>query len=330
MKLLITGSTGFLGSYILKELENPDYKRKLDIEKIRLLVRNSEKAKKIKSDIYPIEIVQGDLTDRKAIKRAVEGIDAVIHTASKYNITGKKKDFIQTNVQGTRYLLEELAPGTTFILTSTVGVYGYSANKGKPFKEDYEPKRPFWHYQVTKKMQEDLAREMCKEKGITFVALRPPMISGAGDEPTRILMENLEKKRIFITRGGKGIVPVAHPIDAARAHLLALEKAKEVNGKAFHFVSFHIKFIDFANTFCEKLGLKPVKIRAPYWFIYAFAAFMEFLPFPSDFSRFSVKILGASDTLDTTNIEKDLEFKPIKNVHDVVNEAVEWYKSLKK
>ena len=74
---------------------------------------------------------------------------------------------MRTNVEGTRNIIEVLEPGATLILTSSTAVYGYSANKGKPFSEDYEPKKPFGHYQNSKKMQEDLARELCSEKGIS-------------------------------------------------------------------------------------------------------------------------------------------------------------------
>ena len=329
MKLLVTGGTGFLGSYILKELEKPGYKEKFKLETIRLFVRNPEKGKKIKSDKYKIEIVVGDMTDEAAIKEAVKGIDAVIHVASKYAIKGKKKDFMKINVDGTRYLLEGLEPGSIFVLTSSTAVYGWSTNKGQPFAEDYEPKNPFWHYQVSKKMQEDLARKMCQEKGIYFVALRPPMISGPGDDPTRVLMDNLKKKMIPLCRGGKGIVPVTHPEDAANAHLLALEKAKENDGEAFHFVSFHVPFKDFANEFNKGLGLKPLKMKVPYWMIYSFAAFLEFLPLNLDYTRFSVKMLGASDQLITTKITEKLGFKPKYKLEESVKESVEWYKALK-
>ncbi len=328
MKLLITGGTGFLGGFVLKELENPIYKEKFSLEKIRLFVRSGKKAEKIKSKLYEFEIIEGSITDKEAVQKATEGIDSVLHIASKYSIHGKKKDFITTNVDGTANLLNALAPGSTFILTSSIAIYGYNANKGKPFTEDYEPKKPFWHYQVTKKMQEDLAREKCKEKGITFVALRPPMISGPGDEPTKIFIENLEKRRIVLCRGGNGFIPVVHPTDAAKAHLLALEKAAEVDGEAFHFSSFHVKFKDFANAFTKELGIKKIKMRVPYWFIYSFATVLEFLPFNTPYSRFAVKFLGGSDQLDNSKITEKLGYQPTFKLEETVKESVDWYKTL--
>lgn len=225
--------------------------------------------------------------------------------------------------------MEALNKGSILILTSSVGVYGYNANKGKPFTEEYEPKMPFWHYQVTKKMQEDLARVKCKEKGIIFVALRPSMILGPGDEPTRIFMENIEKRRIILARGGKGFIPVVHPIDAAKAHLLALEKATKVNGEVFHFSSFHVRFKDLANAFTKEMGIKPIKMRVPYWFIYSFATIMEELLKNSPYSRFAVKFLGASDQLDFSKITQQLGYQPIYKLEETIKETVDWYKSLK-
>jgi len=329
LKLLITGSTGFLGSNLLTELENPNYKKKLGIETIKLLVRSKEKAKNIKSDLYTLEIIEGDLSNISALKKAAENVDAVIHIASKYAVKGRYRDFYTANVEGTKNLIDQLKPGTKFVLTSSVAVYGFNANKGRLFKEDFEPKKPFGPYQKTKKLQEDLAREMCKENGLFFVALRPPMISGRGDEPTRILLENIKKRVIMFGRGGKGLIPVMHPRDVAKLHLLALEKIEDVNGEAFHATSVHVPFEEYVNAYARAAGLKEIKLKVPYWFIYSIGAFMEFISFNTlDMNRFSVKMLGSSDHLDLTNVTEKLAFKPDYTLEEIVKEGAEWYKEL--
>lgn len=328
-KILLTGGTGFLGKNILKELENPVYKEKLQIESIRLLVRNPAKAKDIKSELYDLEILEGDIIDPIAVRKAVAGVDAVIHVASKYSLKGKMEDFMSANVDGTRNIIEALKPGTVFILTSSTAVYGYNANKGKPFNEDFEPKNPFGNYQKSKKMQEDLARQLCKEKGIVFVAIRPPMILGPGDEPAKVLMGGLEEGRVILLRGGKGTIPVVHPRDAAKAHLLALEKASELNGESFHLASFHVRFKDYANAFSKELGLEPLKKKAPYSLVYFLAWLLDISPKEHDITRFTVKFLGSNTQLDVSNITEKLGFKPDYSLEQTVKETADWYKSLK-
>ncbi|HUT82115.1 MAG TPA: NAD-dependent epimerase/dehydratase family protein [Candidatus Bathyarchaeia archaeon] len=329
MKLLITGATGFLGSYILRELDKPVYKDKFSIEKINLLVRNREKAKNIKHNQFPINIIEGDITDEQAVKKAVEDVDTVIHVASLYKIWGRKKDFYNINVKGTEYLLNALQPGSTFILTSTIGVYGYSANKGKPTTEEVDPMKPFWHYQKSKKIQEDLARNICKLKNIKFVAIRPPMISGPGDESTKIFMENLEKRRLVLARGGKGIIPVAHPFDTAKAHLLALEKIDKIDGEAFHLASFHISFKEMVDAYADELGFKRIKTKVPYGLIYSLGWFLDLFPFKHNYTRFAIKFLGASDQLIMDKIVNKLGYKPEYTFEQTVKENVIWYNSMK-
>ncbi|MHA2254260.1 MAG: NAD-dependent epimerase/dehydratase family protein, partial [Candidatus Kariarchaeaceae archaeon] len=158
--LLITGATGFLGSYILKELETPRFRETLDFETIRFLVRSPEKAVDLKSDFYAYETIKGDLFDHKSIEKAATGVDAIIHIAALFDASSKKEEFEKANVLGTQVLINSLKSGSKFILTSSTGVYGFP-NQKEPLAEDYEPKKPYWHYQKSKKNQEDLAFELC-------------------------------------------------------------------------------------------------------------------------------------------------------------------------
>jgi nucleoside-diphosphate-sugar epimerase len=85
--------------------------------------------------------------------------------------------FYRSNVEATRALIGGMKAGGSLVLTSTYGVYGFP-NAGRPITEDYEPKRPLWHYQRSKWMQEEAARALCRERGIRFLALRPPTVIG--------------------------------------------------------------------------------------------------------------------------------------------------------
>ncbi len=175
--LLLTGATGFLGSWILEEMRKGDTVRRLGYDTIRLAVRNPERAAGIVVPGARVEIRRGDLLDPASIRQAADGVDAVLHVAALYDTSSPWKLFYRSNVEATRALIEGMKPGSSLLLTSTYGVYGFPC-AGRPITEDYEPKRPLWHYQRTKKMQEDLARELCRARGIRMTALRPPTVIG--------------------------------------------------------------------------------------------------------------------------------------------------------
>ncbi len=68
---------------------------------------------------------------------------------------------------------------------------------------------------------------------------------------------------MVLLRGGTGSLPVAHPSDVARAHLLALEKAGENDGEAFHLASFHVSFGDYVNAIAAEMGSDWAIRKAP-------------------------------------------------------------------
>ena len=107
-KILLTGSSGFLGSYILKFLENENY----EVVKV---------GRSVKSDI------KIDLSLNKLSKIHV---DYVIHVAGKAHVVPKteeeKKEFFRVNYIGTNNLLYGLDTTKlqSIIFISTVAVYG--------------------------------------------------------------------------------------------------------------------------------------------------------------------------------------------------------------
>lgn len=327
--LLITGATGFLGNYILKELETPRFREALDIETIRLLIRSPEKAIDLKSDFYTYEIINGDLFDHQSLEKAANGVDAVIHIAALFDASSKKEEFEKANVEGTRVLIDSLKSGSKFILTSSTGVYGFP-NKNELLTEDYEPKKPYWHYHKSKKNQEDLAFELCQKNGIEIAAIRPSLILGPGDLffiPN--FVESLKKNQVFYLRkGGKNILPVVHPSDAARAHLQALENTSKINGEAFHIASFHSTFREFTDAITEELNMKPVTRRVPYWMAYFLGLIAEILPLESSYSRFAVKIIASHTELDLSKIKEKLSWKPQYDLKSTIDGTLNWYNKL--
>jgi dihydroflavonol-4-reductase len=328
-RLLITGSTGFIGKRIIEELEKVDLKNKMKIDTIRLFVRNSEKAASLKSNKYQLETFIGDLRDDDSIAKATKDVDYVIHTAALYKTYGKKNPFYEINVEGTRKLIESLDNCKGFLLTSTYGVYGFNVSD-EPVKENFEKKNPFWHYQESKLEQEELAQKLCKEKGINFIALRLPNVIGAGDTVGAYgILQNIEKGMIFLLRKGEGKLPISHVSDIARIHVKALQKIDQYQSEIFNVASTHVTFKKYVNAYAKKMGLKPINKKAPYWLMYGFAAILELLPIMKDFNRFGVKFLGANNELDTTKVEKELGFEPKYSFDETISETVDWYLSLK-
>jgi nucleoside-diphosphate-sugar epimerase len=327
--LLVTGATGFLGSWIVQILGESETGCSLQYDTVRLLVRNPGKVKNLKSTGRRIEIAEGDLLDHGSLAEAASGVSAVIHAAAVYDDRSPKKTFYRANVEGTKALLESLPAGTRFVLTSTYGVYGFP-NREKPITEDFEPKKPIWHYQKSKKAQEDLARRLCAGRNIRFVALRPPTIIGPRDLfvlPT--LMRAIRDGKMMLINGGGNIIPFVHGADAADAHLRALQRIDQNDGESFHFTGFHTSFREFIAAICEAMGIPPVEKSVPLPLAYAAGGIgdaLRMLRIRSPFSRFTVRFISSHSLLDTSKIEQRLGFKPRFDFQRTISDSVDWYR----
>jgi UDP-glucose 4-epimerase len=107
MRVLVTGSAGHLGEVIIRTLQNASH------EVVGLDIVASHFTSQV-----------GSIADRAHVKRCMEGVDAVLHTAALHKphvITHGRQDFVDTNITGTLNLLEEAASVgvVSFVFTST-------------------------------------------------------------------------------------------------------------------------------------------------------------------------------------------------------------------
>jgi len=127
MKILITGGCGNMGTHVIRNLTRQGHE-------VRVLDKNAEKLKEITGP--GVETVAGDIADRELVRRAVQGVDAVIHLA--WSFSEDFLDLIDIDVKGYRYLLDAAVEyGVQHVINATTTV-----SYGKALTSPVEEERP--------------------------------------------------------------------------------------------------------------------------------------------------------------------------------------------
>jgi dihydroflavonol-4-reductase len=119
MHVLVTGGTGFIGSHTVAALTRRGHE-------VRVLARTPERLAGILEPLgVTAEVVRGDVADPPSVAAALDGCNAVVHTAAQIGVADGVGQTTDVNVVGTRTVLTEaLAAGTDpIIYTSTLAVF---------------------------------------------------------------------------------------------------------------------------------------------------------------------------------------------------------------
>ena len=191
--------------------------------------------------------------------------------------------------------------------------------------------KPTGNYIRSKLFQENILRQLCIKKQIRFVSIRPPSIIGAkSNRAVPDLIRSIKNKRVFLFHNGKGLLPVVHPRDAARAHLLALEHIDEFDTESFNVISFHTTFKQYFNAYTKELALPPVTKKLPYKLVLFVATLLDALPIYSTGKRHTVEYLGSSRSLNSSKIKNKLGFYPEYDLEATIKDVVHWYREYEK
>jgi UDP-glucose 4-epimerase len=211
-RVLVTGSAGHLGEALMRVLPRHGYAvRGLDIAS------------------SPFTDAVGSIADRAFVRRCMEGVDAVLHTATLHKphvVTHSRQEFVDTNISGTLNLLEEAvnAGVRAFIFTSTTSVYSRAitedAGVASWITETVAP-RPKNVYGITKLAAENFCELLHRRFDLPCLILRTSRFFPEPDDDatTRAAYSDANAKvNEFLYRR-------VELEDVVSAHVRALERA---------------------------------------------------------------------------------------------------------
>lgn len=231
MKWLITGATGFLGTYVVAEALRQGHQ-------VWAIVRPTSNVTRLPWHDHPsLELVRLDLRQRSGLTEALAGVDGVIHLAA-----AKTGDFY-TQFAGTVVAAENLLESMVtaqihrLIAISTFSVYDYlrlpvnsvldeqSLIETAPLRRD--------DYAQTKLIQEGLYRDFERDHGGQVTILRPGMIYGREDLWHALVGMSLGNSLLCVAPGGQ--MPLTYVENCAQAIVAAI-LSEEAIGQTINIV----------------------------------------------------------------------------------------------
>ncbi|PVU95960.1 hypothetical protein BB559_002545 [Furculomyces boomerangus] len=251
--ILVTGGTGFIGSFTVLELIKHGYTPVVIDNLINSSTESLNRIKKLSNSTEDITFCKADLMDYESLKAVFEAykFDGVIHTTALKSVgesVAQPLRYYENNIGSTLNILKLMKEYhvKNIVFSSSATVYKTNEN-GEKLKEDGELGciNP---YGRTKLFGESIIRDMVEaESGWNAVILRYFNPTGAhpsgimGEDPTKIpnnlmpyvsqvAVGKLEKVHVFgndyNTLDGTGVRDYIHVVDLAEAHVLSLSKIK--------------------------------------------------------------------------------------------------------
>ena len=331
-KILVTGGGGFLGSAIIK-----------------LLVKNKTRVISFARNHYPeldklgIKQIQGSIIDPIAISDACKNVKSVFHVAARPGVWGKYKDYYQTNVIGTKNVINACKQNNvgSLIYTSSPSVIftGFDmegVDESAPYPEKYHA-----HYPKTKAMAEQLVVKAA-QKGLPAIILRPHLIWGPGDNhlAPRIIAR---AKKLIRVGNGTNLVDTIYIENAAQAHLLAAKALKarpKLSGRIYFISQDEPIFLwQMIDNILAAGGKAPIKRSISKRTAYLIGAILETVYKIADIifrlkqepplTRFVAQELATAHWFNMGAAKKDLGYKPNISIDEGLVHLQKWLNTKK-
>lgn len=328
--ILVTGATGFLGKYVIKELE----KANVNIIAIGRREEIGEKLKSNKTNFYKIDFSKVEELENLFKKTK---INKVLHLGALSSAWGTWKDFYNSNVLGTeniakmciKYNVERL------VYISSPSVYTEKKDKFNIKEDELDKKNDLNYYIKSKIMSEEILKKYIN-KGLYTVILRPRGLIGIGDPSLipRLLNAN-SKIGIPIFNDGKNLVDITCVENVAFACILALNK-ENINGEVFNITNGEpMEFKVILEKFLRAINEKPKYLKISFNLLYIIASAIERIfkilkkrkePI---LTKYILCTLRFSQTLDISKAVEILGYKPIISLEEGINKYGKWWKENK-
>ena len=329
MKALVTGGGGFLGRSIVRRLLDRG-------DEVRVMGRSRYP----RLEEWGVPCVKGDVGDADAVGRAVEGMDTIFHVAARVGYWGRHQEYVETNVGGTRKLLDaaKTAGVERFVYTSTPSVV--IGTGGAPAGADETapyPERYLSSYGPTK-AEAERAVLQAHSPELRTGAIRPHFIFGPEDpQIVPRLVLRARQGRLAQVGDGSNLVDVSYIDNVVDAHVQLADALNDPSGPAGGKAYFlgqaePVRLWDFVRDILAGVDAPPVRRTLSYSTAYRIGWLLEgvfsLLP-PSKeppLTRMAAVILGTSHYFDHSAAHRNFGYVPKVSTEEGLARTIEWFR----
>ena len=325
MKILITGASGFIGSFIVEEalkkgletwaaVRGSSSKAYLQDERINLIALNLSSREELIEQLRPHQF------------------DYVVHAAGVTKCIDKR-DFRRINTEGTKNLVQALQqlqmPLKRFVYLSSLSVYG-AIREQQPYEEirETDTPQPNTEYGRSKLEAEQWLDTL---KDFPYVILRPTGVYGPRERDYFLMAKSIKGHSDFAVGYKRQDITFVYVSDVVQAVFLAIEKGH--TGRKYFLSDGEVyQSTTFSDLIHEELG-RPwwIRITAPVWVLRIVTFFGEHI------GRMTGKISALNN--DKYNILRqrnwrcdiqpaidELGYQPQVKLKEGVRRSIKWYK----
>lgn len=321
--VLVTGSTGFLGSNLCRPL----IERGL---RVRALHRATSRLDALEG--LAVEHALGDVNEPDSLAKAMRGCDVVFHVAAVADYWRQAVDKLyHVNVEGTRAVCQAAmkAKVKRLVFTSSVASLGVPQPDNKPIDESHQFNMAptSFRYGHSKMLAEGVVAEFVA-RGLEAVIVNPAVILGPGDlnQISGSMVVEIARGRVppLYPPGGVNYI---HVNDVCAGHIAAAEKGRI--GERYILGAHNLTHREVMRTVCEIVGKRSPNFEIPRWSISPLAKLLDIAarlsPRHLPFSGEQLRLSAAYVYVDSSKAIRELNL-PQTPFQTTVEETYTWYK----
>lgn len=321
MQVLVTGANGLLGSHVVAELLERNYR-------VRVLVRPGSNLAALKG--LQIDIFKGQLTLQEDVEKAVSGCSCVIHSAAlAVHKPTDLETFRKINIDSTRFIARACIKSGVqrLVHVSTANCY-VNGSKTNPGTE--EGHFPHWMkksgYAYSKYLAQQLILDQVGQGRLDAVVVSPTFIIGKDVKPEggRIFDFVLNKRVAFCPAGGKNFVDAGA---VAAGVVNAMEKGKK--GESYLLAGENLSYRQFFRIIKHYTDQRTLIIPVPCFLLKLAGRAGDFsekvLKKPVELTYVNARMLCLDNYYTPAKAIREIDF-PVVPARQSIEKTIEWFK----
>jgi len=315
-KTFVTGGAGLVGGAVVRMLAERG-------DELRLALREHTKLDNLTGLDY--EPALCDIVDRRAVRRAMKGVDRVFHIAGTNSLRASAERIDRVNVEGTQVVLSEaLRAGVERVVyTSSVAAIG-PAERGSTADESHPfTAAPQGIPYVNSKREAEVEALRLAAAGLPVVIVNPASVFGRGDlnrSSTELVRRFL---RCEIPAYVDGAVNIVDAEDVARGHLLAEQHGRV--GERYILGNRNFTLTRLFADLGRLSGVEPPAVKLPLPAALALAAALERMPGRPVTTTVELRAASLWWAFRSNKAKRELGWTPSHH-EDTLESTIAWYR----